>query len=92
MLNNTLLSVEDLKAGQKYDAIITDVNYAYSQPVQVSVSPFIKGGISFDKLADAETLTKDGVSFLEKFKVGSTVQVYYNNSSSEFSIFKPSSS
>jgi len=45
--------------------------------------------VSFDKLADPETLMRDGASFLEKFHVGSNVKVYYNSSANEFSIAKP---
>ncbi len=29
-LSKTLLSVDDLKEGKQYDAIVTEVNYAYS--------------------------------------------------------------
>jgi predicted RNA-binding protein with RPS1 domain len=32
-LKSTLLSLDQLKAGQQYNALITDVNYAYSQPL-----------------------------------------------------------
>jgi hypothetical protein len=32
-LSKILLSLEDLKEGKQYDAIITEVNYAYSQPL-----------------------------------------------------------
>jgi hypothetical protein len=33
ILNTTLFSLEDLKVGTQYEAIITDVNYSYSQPL-----------------------------------------------------------
>ena len=42
-LDKTYQSIEDLKNGQQYDALITDVNYAYSQPISVSLSPFVRG-------------------------------------------------
>jgi len=32
-LCKTLLSLADLKAGKQYDALITEVNYSYSQPL-----------------------------------------------------------
>lgn len=48
--------MEDLKNGATYDSIITDVNYAYSSPIQISLSPFVRGSISFDKIVTCETL------------------------------------
>ena len=33
LLKQTLYSMEDLKVGQQYDAMITEVNYAFSQPI-----------------------------------------------------------
>ncbi len=88
-LKSTLLSLDQLKAGQQYNALITDVNYAYSQPLQITLSPFIKSGISFDKIVEADTLFAEGSSYLENFKPGASIKVYYNSATSEFSITKP---
>jgi len=35
--------MDELKNGQQYDALITDVNYSYSQPISISLSPFLRG-------------------------------------------------
>jgi hypothetical protein len=56
VLKKTLYSLEDLKTGEQYDAMITDVNYSFSQPIQITVSPFIKASISFDRIVEAEQL------------------------------------
>ena len=66
-----------MKEGQQYDAVITDVNYAHSQPINVSISPFIKAQISFERIVDAETLIQEGASYLQKFQPGAAVKVYY---------------
>ena len=42
-LKQTWNSVEDLKNNHEYEAIITEVNYAYSNPMQISLSPFVRG-------------------------------------------------
>ena len=66
-LKSTLFSLGDLKSGHQYDALISDVNYAYSQPLQITLSPFVKAAVSFDKIADPETFISEGSSFLERF-------------------------
>lgn len=71
--------MESLKSGATYDALITDVNYAQSHPLQISLSPFVRGQISFDKIISAETLEKEGASILHKFKSGTQVKVVYQN-------------
>jgi hypothetical protein len=63
-LKSTLFSLGDLKSGHQYDALISDVNYAYSQPLQITLSPFVKAAVSFDKIADPETMISEGSSFL----------------------------
>jgi hypothetical protein len=87
-LKKTYFGLEDLKAGEQYDAVITDVNYAFSQPIHITVSPFIKGSISFSKIVDADVLLNDSSSFLQKFKPGSPVKVYYT-ADGDFSLIKP---
>jgi len=69
--------MEELKNGQEYDAIITDVNYAYSFPIQISLSPFVRGQIAFDKIVLPDTMIKEGASILQKYKPGSMVKVTY---------------
>lgn len=77
VLKQTLYSLEELKVGQQYDAMITDVNYAYSKPIQITLSPFIKSSVSFDKIVEPEVLIKEGSSILQKFKAGAQIKVYY---------------
>lgn len=77
-LSKTLLSFDDLKQGKQYDAMITDVNYAYSQPLQITLSPFIKSYVSFDNIVEPETLISEGSSYLQQFKEGASIKVYFN--------------
>lgn len=86
-LAKTIFSIEEMKQGKSYDALITDVNYSNSRPIQVSVSAFVKGGISFDKIVDGATLTTEGSSILQMFKAGITVKVFLTDKS-EFSLIK----
>ena len=88
-LTKTLFSVDDLKAGQQYDGIITELNYAHSHPLQVAVSAFVKGAVSFEKIVDAESLMQEGSSILQKFKVGIHVKAFYCGDGA-FSIIQPS--
>jgi hypothetical protein len=44
--------------------MITEVNYAFSQPIQITLSPFIKSSISFDRIVEPEQLIKEGSSIL----------------------------
>lgn len=87
LLSKTLMSVEDLKEGQQYEALITDVNYAYSSPFQIQVSPFIRSSVSFDKIVNADTLIQEGSSILQKYRKGASVKVYYT-AEGEFSLVK----
>ena len=87
-LKKTIFSLDELKVGQQYDAVINDVNYSFSQPLQIIVSPFIKSSISFNKIVDADTLVREGGSFLQKFKLGTAVKVYFT-STGDFTMLKP---
>lgn len=87
-LKKTYFGLEDLKAGQLYDAVITDVNFSHSQPLHITVSPFIKGSISFSKIVDAENLLNDSSALLQRFKPGLPLKVYYT-SEGDFSLLKP---
>ena len=71
--------MEELKNGTTYDAIITDVNYAYSSPISISLSPFVRGQINFDRIIDTDTLQKEGSSILQKFSPGKMIKVTYHN-------------
>ncbi len=57
-------SIEELKNNETYDAMITEVNYAYSYPIQIALSPFVKGQISFNNIMSPDTLLKEGSSYL----------------------------
>lgn len=87
-LKNTVFSLEDLSSEKQYDAIITDVNYQYSKPLQVALSPFVKGSVNFDRIVDPDTLLTEGSSYLQKFQVGATVKVFYNSIDGDFSLIK----
>lgn len=77
----TYSSMEDLKNNETYEAMITEVNYAYSFPIQIALSPFVRGQISFNHIMSPDTLLKEGSSYLQKFKAGSMIKVTYNNGS-----------
>jgi hypothetical protein len=73
--------------GQAYEALITNVNFSHSRPLQVCLSSFVKGSVSFDKIVDGETLSREGVSILQKFKAGVQVEVQLTKEG-EFSLIK----
>jgi hypothetical protein len=43
LLDKCYQSLEDLKSKESYEAMITEVNYAYSNPISIALSPFVKG-------------------------------------------------
>lgn len=87
LMKKTLFSLEDLKTNTPYEAVITDINYLYSQPIRVALSPFVKGSVSFNHIVDSATLIQEGGSCLQRFKVGASVKVYYTKDG-EFSLAK----
>jgi ribosomal protein S1 len=59
MLAKSVQSLEEIKQGEVFDALITQVNYTNSSPISVAVSPFVNGNIRFDRIATAEDLQKE---------------------------------
>lgn len=63
-LKKTVMSETDLKIGQKYSALIVSsswdkeepVNLKFSHPIQVQVSPFVRGSIPFNQIVPVEEL------------------------------------
>ena len=78
------MSVNDLKQGQQYNGIIVSsswdssepVNYKVSKPIQIQISPFVRGSIPFNQIVDIDYLTKHGVQG-KSFKIGKKVSVKY---------------
>ena len=76
----SLLSLDTLKQGQSVKALITDVTADASSLVQIQISPFVHSQLLFSDLISADDLKKQSVfKILSKYKVGSHIDVKYNN-------------
>jgi len=65
----------DLKDGSKYKATIVSINFKYSEPIQIQLSPFVRGSIPFDHMINPSDLS---AAFMEtKYSVGQQVEVTY---------------
>jgi len=70
-----VITEADLKADQKYKATIVSINFKYSEPIQVQLSPFVRGSIPFDHMINPSDLS---AAFMEtKYSVGQQVDVKY---------------
>lgn len=73
----------DLKIGKEYQAQIIScsshkeeaLNLKYSSPLQIQVSPFIRGSIPFSQIVSTDDLVKHGSEIIKskKFTVGQMV-------------------
>lgn len=83
-MKNTPLSLEDLKVGQSYQAMVVSsslqseeaMNLKFSQPVQLQVSSFIRGVVAFNHIEDPLSVAANG-GISKKLKVGDTVTASY---------------
>lgn len=75
----------DLKDGSKYKATIVSINFKYSEPIQIQLSPFVRGSIPFDHMINPSDLS---AAFMEtKYSVGQQVEVTYLEKN-QFSLLK----
>jgi len=63
-----VMSMADLKVGQKYSAMVSScdfekdqpINLHFSQPIQLQISPFVRGSVPFNQIVPTSTLAKFG--------------------------------
>ena len=86
-LDQTPLSVDALKVGKKYEVVILScsmqqeqaINLKFSEPMLVQVSPFVRGTVPFNQIAETGELAKHGSQIImsKNYKVGQTISASY---------------
>ena len=77
-------TLEELKVGQQYSAMVVSCSYEkeeamnlkYSQPIQLQVSPYLRGSVPFNHIISPSDLVKFGY-VTAKVKVGDRMEVTY---------------
>lgn len=81
------MSANSLKEGQKYNAVIISslldkeeaLNLKFSHPMQIQVSPFVRGSVAFNQLEQVTELAKFGSQIIQskKYFVGQIISATY---------------